>query len=147
MSNVTGNIWSAQIPAVIVNPPGVKYYIEALDASPSPNRAVLPAAAPTTFFDFTVGSGDTSPPTIAVTPVPNDRPAGSAVVVTANIADAISRGIFDDAARLGWRRLHLDLGATWQSLADLIDSGSFNVARVAEGICRDLYSQLQASRS
>jgi len=65
----------------------------------------------------------------------------------ANIADAISRGVFDDAARLGWRRLHLDLGATWQALANFIDSGSFNVAHVAKGICRDLDRQLQASRS
>jgi MYXO-CTERM domain-containing protein len=88
MSNVTGNTWSAQIPAFIVNAPGVKYYIEARDQSPVPNRAVLPANAPTGFFDFTVASGDTTPPTIVVTPVANNRPTGTAVPVTANIVDS-----------------------------------------------------------
>jgi MYXO-CTERM domain-containing protein len=88
MTNVAGNTWSAQVPAVIVNAPGVKYYIEAIDTSPTPNRAVLPAAAPTTFFDFTVSSGDTTPPLIALTPVADNRPAGTAVTVNASIVDA-----------------------------------------------------------
>lgn len=88
MTNVVGNTWSAQVPAVIVNAPGVKYYIEAIDTSPTPNRAVLPSGAPTSFFDFTVSSGDTTPPLIALTPVADNRPAGTAVTVNASIVDA-----------------------------------------------------------
>ncbi|PKN57087.1 MAG: hypothetical protein CVU56_12675, partial [Deltaproteobacteria bacterium HGW-Deltaproteobacteria-14] len=87
MAKITGNTWTALIPAFIVASPGVQYYIEATDTSPIPNTGNTPTGAPTTLWSFAVGSGDTTPPIIAHTPVADDRPAGAAVALSASAAD------------------------------------------------------------
>ncbi len=88
MTNVSGNLWTAQIPGFVVTEPGVEYYITATDTSPSPNTARAPAGAPATLYDFVVGSGDTTPPLIAHTPVTDGQPSGVAVPITAGVADS-----------------------------------------------------------
>ena len=88
MSRVSGNLWTAQIPAFIVTSPGVSYYLEATDTSPVAQVGKLPSGAPTTLYTFTVGSGDTTAPTIAHTAIANNQVAGSAVAVTAGVVDA-----------------------------------------------------------
>ncbi|MCA9517120.1 MAG: PKD domain-containing protein, partial [Myxococcales bacterium] len=87
MSHPSGNLWTAQIPSFVVASPGVEYYIEAADTSPIPNSGVAPAGAPTTVWSFRVGTGDTTPPILAHTPIADGRPAGSAVAITASAAD------------------------------------------------------------
>ncbi|MFO0744646.1 MAG: PKD domain-containing protein [Myxococcota bacterium] len=89
MAKISGNTWSAQIPAFVVTSPGVEYYLEATDTSPIPNTGYAPANAPAGVYDFTVGSGDVTPPIIAHTPITNGKPAGSAVAVTCSAADNI----------------------------------------------------------
>ena len=88
MSRVSGNLWTAQIPAFIVTSPGVSYYLEATDTSPVAQVGKLPSGAPTTLYTFTVGSGDTTAPTIAHTAIANNQVAGTAVAVTAGVVDA-----------------------------------------------------------
>jgi hypothetical protein len=87
MSRVSGNLWSAQIPAFVVASPGVSYYISATDSSPNPQTGTSPSGAPTTLYTFTVGSGDTIAPTIAHTPIANNQTANTAVTVTAGVVD------------------------------------------------------------
>jgi|GEM_PF-2816905 len=87
MANITGDVWTAQIPAFIVARPGVEYYIEASDSSPIPNSGTAPAAAPETLFDFSVGTGDTTAPILDHMPVANGQYAGSAVALSASAAD------------------------------------------------------------
>lgn len=86
MTNPQGNTWTANIPGFVVASPGVRYYIEATDTSPIPNRGTAPANAPTQTYAVSVG-GDTDPPLIAHTPVSNGQPEGRGVVVTATIVD------------------------------------------------------------
>ncbi|MEO1272959.1 MAG: PKD domain-containing protein, partial [Myxococcota bacterium] len=87
MANINGDTWAGQIPAFLVTPPGVEYYIEATDSSPIANTGTAPANAPSGgLFDFTVGSDDTAP-IITHTPITSGQPAGSAVAITASITD------------------------------------------------------------
>lgn len=88
MTRASGDLWTAQLPAFVVSPPGVEYYIEASDTSPVPNAGADPATAPDALYSFTVGSGDETPPIIAHTPISNGQTSGEAVVVTAGVADA-----------------------------------------------------------
>lgn len=87
MSHPSGDLWTAQIPSFVIASPGVEYYLEAVDTSPIPNSGVAPAGAPTTVYAFRVGTGDTTPPLLAHTPVTDGRPAGSAVGLTVSAAD------------------------------------------------------------
>ena len=88
MTNISGDLWTAQIPSFMVAAPGVEYYIEATDSSPIPVTGTAPSGAPTTLYDFTVGSTDTTPPVIAHTPIGDGQPEGTAIVITASIVDA-----------------------------------------------------------
>lgn len=88
MTNITGDTWSAQVPAFVVAPPGVEYYIEATDTSPVPNSGRAPTAPD--LYDFTVTpSEDTAPPIITHAPVADGQPSGVAVPISAQIADSL----------------------------------------------------------
>ena len=63
------------------------------------------------------------------------------VTSAANLSDKISRGCFTDAERLGWRRLEFDLNYTWNTLRDLVDSGSFDVTVFVNSVLADLAEQ------
>jgi MYXO-CTERM domain-containing protein len=82
-----GNTWTAQIPAFVVAPPAVQYYLQAVDTSPVPKTAFAPAGAPGVLYDFVVGTADQTPPVITHVPVANGQPEGTAVTVTATITD------------------------------------------------------------
>jgi PKD repeat protein len=120
MVNIVADTWSAQIPAFMVAAPGVEYYIEAIDTSPVPNTGVDPAGAPTSFYDFTVTSGDTTDPIITHTPIPNGQPENVAVSVTADFADSggVASGMIyyrDAGSAAAWDTVAMTYvgGITW----------------------------------
>ena len=45
-----------RIPAELIHPPGVDYYLEAVDAAPGENTSLEPATAPTLYHAFTVAT-------------------------------------------------------------------------------------------
>jgi MYXO-CTERM domain-containing protein len=86
MTNTAGNTWSVTLPGTIVTVAGVDYYIEAIDTAN--NHATAPTGAPGSVLAFTVIAGaDTTPPTITHTKVSDGQRAGTAVDVTATVAD------------------------------------------------------------
>ena len=75
--------------------------------------------------------------------------AGSApwferVASKANLSDAVSRGDFAQAQRLGWRQVHFDLTATWGHLAAMVESGTFEVGHTVKAVLADLAAQRRA---
>ena len=88
MTNTSGNIWSATIPAAGVVAPGVDYYVTATDTATAPNTATAPVSAPATPATFTVISVDSIAPTVTLTAVSAGRPENVAVTVDATITDA-----------------------------------------------------------
>lgn len=87
MANPQGDLWTAQIPAFVVAPPGVQYFIQATDTSPIPNTGTAPAGAPEQLFDFVVGDPDRTAPAITHTPVADGQVAGRPVAIAASIVD------------------------------------------------------------
>ncbi len=85
--NGSGDTYTAQIPAGSVVPPGVDYYLEAVDAAMPGNQARAPATAPTTPHAFSVTALDLTSPAIAHTPIAGGQQAGSAVTVSADVTD------------------------------------------------------------
>jgi PKD repeat protein len=118
MSRVSGDVFSGQIPAVIVTGAGVRYDIEAFDQSPMPNRATSPPGAPAAFHSFTVQSGDVTPPAIAFGPIPQNRPASQPIALSANVIDnsgTVQRVTF----------FHRPVGSpTWASVQLIAGAGS-----------------------
>ncbi|MEL6178689.1 MAG: hypothetical protein AAFS10_07030, partial [Myxococcota bacterium] len=86
MTNPNGDTWTATIPGVVVNAPGVEYIIDATDASPNANMSSLPENG---LFSFTVGleTFDQEPPTIEHDPIVGIQPEGMAVSIEATITD------------------------------------------------------------
>ena len=86
------NRFSAQVPAQEVIAPWLRYYIEAVDASPNQNSSRLPSAAPGEYFSLAVEEEevpDTDPPMISdvqANPTPG-RPR-QPVIISAGVADA-----------------------------------------------------------
>ncbi|MCK6546037.1 right-handed parallel beta-helix repeat-containing protein [Myxococcota bacterium] len=85
MTAGASNAWSATIPGASVVPPSVEYFVESDDALG--NGSSLPAAGQGAPFAFTVVELDTTGPVVTHTPVTGERPAGSAVVISARIVD------------------------------------------------------------
>jgi hypothetical protein len=85
--DAAGSTWRGEIPAVFVLPPGMQYYLETADLSPSGWESLAPADGPRAPHFFTVARPDGDPPTIVVVPVPDGRVAGRPVVVAARVTD------------------------------------------------------------
>jgi len=89
MAVVNGDSYAAEIPAELIHPPGVDYYLEAVDAAPAVNTSLEPAGAPGVHHTFTVASTpDTTAPRIVHTPVGDGGPVGQAVSIEAVVTDA-----------------------------------------------------------
>jgi len=88
----SGNQYSATIPGASVTTDGVDYYIEAKDQAADPNSSVEPAGAPGTTHHFTASVPDTTPPTIAHTPIADGQPKGEDVLVEAHVEDVSGVG-------------------------------------------------------
>ena len=63
------------------------------------------------------------------------------VTSKANLSDAVSRGDFAEARRLGWRQLFFDLSGFWLCLARLVESGSFEVGPTVATLLGNLAAQ------
>lgn len=80
--------YAAQIPGSAVRSPGLEYYLLATDDAPATNATTLPIGAPATVFTATVLPVDTAGPSVLHTRVPDDRPEGTAITVSAMVTDA-----------------------------------------------------------
>jgi parallel beta-helix repeat protein len=82
----------ATVPASAVRVPQLRYYLEAIDASPNQNASRLPATAPADAFAVTVEENtniDRDPPMISgAQALPNPAHIKTAITVEATIADA-----------------------------------------------------------
>lgn len=117
MALVGGGLYTANIPAFLNTAPGVDYYIEAADTSPTPNVGRSPSTAPTAFYSIRVSGGDLEPPGIAHTPISGTRPIGASIVLDAQVVDA--GGVA--SVQVLWRRV----GApTFETLAMTSTGGS-----------------------
>ena len=87
LTNDGAGNYAGAIPGTAVSIPSIEYYIEAIDAAASPNKATSPATAPLVLHGFGVSAADTAPPMITHTPVADGQLAGSAVTVQADIVD------------------------------------------------------------
>ncbi|MCA9541012.1 MAG: hypothetical protein KC620_19060, partial [Myxococcales bacterium] len=82
-----GDDYAARIPVFVVAPPGVDYYLEAVDVAD--NTATHPAGAPAMFHRFSVPGEplDEAAPVIEHTPVDDGQDEGVAVTIEAFITD------------------------------------------------------------
>jgi MYXO-CTERM domain-containing protein len=89
MAVASGDTYGAEIPAELIRPPGVDYYLEAVDAAAAANASLDPPTAPTAFHTFSVATPpDTAAPRIVHTPIGDGMPAGQVVDVEAVVTDA-----------------------------------------------------------
>lgn len=65
-----GPSYVANIPANDIEPPGLEYYLRAVDSAAAMNAGTSPAAAPGTTFSFTVGVSENEPNSTAATGTP-----------------------------------------------------------------------------
>jgi hypothetical protein len=134
MTRVTGDLWSAQIPAYIVAAPGVRYYIEATDTSPVPNRGVAPSGAPTTTWDFTVGTGDNAAPLIAHTAPAGPLSAGNSVTLTAGVVDSGGAGTSSGIASVTLRYRTTGGGAFTPIVMTLVSGSTYTATIPGAGV-------------
>ncbi|MCB9531151.1 MAG: PKD domain-containing protein [Myxococcales bacterium] len=130
MTHIGGGVYQADIPAFSVAAPSMYYYIRATDTPGNESRA--PTTAPTTPYNFTVTTTDTTAPSIAHTPVANGQPAGVAVPIQAVVVDASSLTVdllyrVTGAATYTTASMTLGTGDVWSAS---IPAGSVTVAGV-----------------
>ncbi|MCB9652140.1 MAG: hypothetical protein H6730_36895, partial [Deltaproteobacteria bacterium] len=119
--------YSASIPAAVVMPNAVEYYIQANDSAASPNTARDPAGAPANVHRFMVQPDDQVPPTITVTPVAADQPEGTAVTVSAQVSDSTGVG----SVQLYYKRAS---DALFTSVTMSGSGGSFSASIPAQAV-------------
>jgi cysteine-rich repeat protein len=114
--------YTANIPAAVIVPPGVDYYIEANDAAVPANSTRFPATAPATPQTFSVILRDLQAPSIVHTVITNGQISGLAVTVNADVSDATGVG----AVTLYYRTS----GGGAYSSAAMTVSGSLRTAQI-----------------
>ncbi len=80
-------VYRGTVDASQVLPPGVEYYILAVDSAPSANGSTSPAGAPANLYSFTVDPLDSNPPQVMHTPLMNDQREEAAVAIEATVSD------------------------------------------------------------
>jgi len=88
MMAMSGDRFTADIPANVITAGTVEYYIEAVDGASPANASTAPTGAPAVFSSFSVTVVDGVAPVIQHTPVPQGQTANGAVQVAAQVTDA-----------------------------------------------------------